>query len=215
MTRLSGRRRTDALNVLNCLQCTYGHDPFNAALAYRQAVTLRNSPFAAWSLSHFTECLDLLVAHRFLELQDSPEEAKTYAIPRTMAKRKNAVGTLTHAIEAVKQATTDRPASVRQIEESGQKAQMIRSAIDILLGLGVVTATRTPSSTEIMWDLDQEDVLKNTEDGTKEYWELTNDIADLENEIARLNEQLRGLEMDPMSSPREPPTFDRVWLQAY
>jgi hypothetical protein len=84
---------------------------------------------------------------------------------------------------------------------------MIRTAVDVLLALGIVTATRYASATSITWDHRQEQALKSTADATAEYQQLMTDIGNLEKEAALLSEELQRIELNPMSSPREPPAY--------
>jgi hypothetical protein len=206
MMRLVGRRRSEAFAVHSWLQRSYGCDnPFAAALAHRLAVANSVDPFTSWSLERFTECLELLVEHRYIEAHTPPNQPKEYVIPITMAKRKKAKDTLPLAIEAVKAAASDRPATIKQIEASGHKSQMVRTAIDVLLAMGIVKLTGQQSTLQIIWDHRQEQLLKATADTTREYFQLLEESQELSTQVDVLTMKLQELDGNPASSPRPPP----------
>jgi hypothetical protein len=205
MGRLTGRKRTEVFAIHHWLQGVYGtENPFTAGLAHRLAQTNSELVFGTWSIDRFTECLDVLVAHRYLAVQTPAGQPKQYVISTTIGKRKQARDTLPLAIEAIKAATNEHPATIKQIEASGHKSQMIRTAIDILLALGIVKSTGNQATIEITWDQRQEQALKTTEDSTKEYYRLTKEIEDFDGEVEVLNQQLEEHDANPTSSPQPP-----------
>jgi predicted Holliday junction resolvase-like endonuclease len=70
------------------------------------------------------------------------------------------------------------------------QAQTVRTAIDILLALGLVTETKTHSVIEIEWNTAQESALARIEQVTRECCELRRKRQEIEREIGRLNSVL-------------------------
>jgi hypothetical protein len=205
MPRVSGKRRDEMLALYEWIQTQYARcTPFVPDQAHRRAFIESAQPFEKWSVERFTEYCELLKEHRYLVSVVSPSGSVTYSIPQVTEKRNGAKDALPLAIEAIKSATTDKPATIKEIEASGHKSQMIRTAIDILLAVGIVKSTVGRPIIEIEWDSEQEALLKKPKETTAEYLRLLDEVKALDREIQQINDQIAGRTAPVVLPPSEP-----------
>jgi hypothetical protein len=121
-----------------------------------------------------------------------------------MAKRCGAKDALPLAIEAIRSATAGKPATIKEIEALGHKSQMIRTAIDILMAVGIVKSIVGRPIIEIEWDSEQETLLKRPKETTGEYLRLMAELKDLDQEIQQVTDQLAGITPSLGTPPPEP-----------
>jgi hypothetical protein len=189
MNRVTGTRRDAMLALFEWLQTVFATDvPFTVDRVQALAVA-QTSPFSDWSFNTFSQFCKLLTEHHYLISVLPPSGVMTYSIPRCREKRAGAMDSMGLAIDGIKSATTDKEATINEIEASGHKNRLIRTAIDILLAVGIVKITRTRPMT-LKWDCEEEARLIGPTRAMEDNLRIWEEIKDMDQEIQQLTDEI-------------------------
>jgi hypothetical protein len=169
--------------------CYKAQQPFQGDAALK---ALRRKTSAIIDADEFVQCLEILVVEGRLTCFADPGQPKLYSLAGPVVKRHRAKDTLVSIFQTIREIATEAPVKVKDIEAwKNHQSQMVRTAIDVLLGLGLVMQTGKGGTIEIQWNSVQANALFGTASNIAEARRLEHEIQHMDKEIAGLREKMQ------------------------